>query len=50
MNISESHQLGWAVSELKGAASTVWSALSYGLNLETMTFEQMGEVFMKHFF
>ena len=50
MNIPESHRLGWAVSGLKGAASTAWSALSYGLDLETMTLEQMGEVLMKHFF
>ena len=50
MSIPESHRLGWAISGLKGAASTAWTALTYGVDLAHTTLEEMGDLLMKHFY
>ena len=50
MSIPVTHQLGWAISGLKGAAATSWAALTYGLDLKTMTLGEMGELLMRHFY
>ena len=50
MQIPLSHQLGWAISGLKGAAATSWAALTYSMDLSSMTLKEMGDLLMRHFY